>query len=156
MPLPNLVPRVIRGTVAFNACPRALYKPITEVMLSNAVNGGSFDVALGFLPPGAVLASTGPLVKLNAQFTGGGATAVGMTIGTAAAPTLLMTSFDVFGATASGSYVNGSPGAQRVVPAGGQAIVARFTPDGSHNLTALTAGSVEVMVPFSVPDPKWA
>lgn len=145
----------LREGVSYDARHRVLYKLITEGDLVNAVNGASVDIALGSLPAGAVLSSFGALVKLNAQFTGGGATSVGMTIGTAAGPTLVATSFDVRGATASGLYVAMTAGAQKVVSAGGQSIIARFTPDGAHNLTALTAGSVEVQIPFHTPDTRW-
>jgi hypothetical protein len=155
MPLPQ-VPRVIRENVSFDARYQKRVKAITEAMLANAANGGVFDVPLFFLPPGAVLLKA-PAVRLITQFTGGGATAVGVTIGTAAAPTLVMANFDAFGAAASGLYVNGTPGAQVEAPAGGQNLIARFTPDAGHNLTALTAGSLELAVFFSaVPDAKWA
>lgn len=152
-------PAVIRNQLNYATRHRALYKLITELMLVNAVNGGPADAPLGFLPPGAVLSSFGALIKLNAQFTGGGATSVGMTIGTAAAASLVATNFDVFGATASGLYVAATPGAERVSPGthpnGGQQLVARFTPDAGHNLTALTAGSVEIMIPFHTPDTRY-
>jgi hypothetical protein len=151
-------PQCIREEATFNARHRARYKLITELDLANAVNGGTFDVALGFLPPGAVLAS-GALVKLNAQFTGGGATSVGMTIGTSSSPAIIMATFDVFGGAASGLYVRGTAGPQVVSPgvhpSGGQNLIARFTPDAGHNLTALTAGSVEIMVPFHTPDTRY-
>lgn len=140
-----------RELASYNARARALYKLILETDLVNAVNGGTFDVALGFLPPGTILNASGAMFKLNTQFTGGAASAVGVTVGTAAGPTLVATSFDAFGATASGLYVRGTGGAEVVVPAGGQQIIARFTPDGAHNLTALTAGSLEILVPFHLP-----
>lgn len=130
---------------------RKLSKTITEADLVNASNGGAFDVPLGFLPPDAVLVAGPPKIKLTTQFTGGGATSVGVTVGTAAAATLVATNFDVFGGTASGLFVDMTAGAQRVAPAGGQQLVARFTPDGAHNLTALTAGACTIEVYFSVP-----
>lgn len=155
MPLPQ-VPRVIRENVSFDARYQKRVFTISESQLVNVANGGSFDVPLFFMAPGAVLLKP-PAVRLITQFTGGGATSVGMSIGTVAAPTLVMTSFNVFGSTASGLYVNGTPGVQVEAPASGQNLIARFTPDAGHNLTALTAGSLELSVFFSaVPDAKWA
>jgi hypothetical protein len=140
-----------RELPAYAARVRKLYKLIVEGDLTAAVNGTAQDIALGTLPLGAILVRA-PAVKLNTQFTGGAASAVGLTIGTAAAPTLIMTSFDIFGATASGLYVAGTAGAQVEAPtAAGQAIIARITPDGAHTLLALTAGSVEVAVYYCVP-----
>lgn len=130
---------------------RKLSKSIVEADLVNAVNGGVFDVALGFLPPGAVLVDAVPKIKLDTQFTGGGATSVGVTVGTAGAPTLIATNFDVLGGAASGLFVDMTRGAQRVVPAGGQQVVARFTPDAGHNLSALTAGACTIELYYSIP-----
>src|SRR6187397_1242929 len=91
---------------------RKFSKTIVEADLVNAVNGSAVDIAIGFLPPGAIVIGTAPKMKLDTQFTGGGATAVGVTVGTAAAPTLLATNFDAFGATASGLFVDMTAGAQ--------------------------------------------
>ena len=140
-----------RELPAFAARVRKLTKLIVEGDLTANVNGTAQDIALGTLPAGAVLMRTAPAVKLNTQFTGGGATSVGMTIGTAAAATLLATNFDLFGGAASGLYVLATAGAQIEVPAGGQSIIARITPDAGHTLLALTAGSVEVSIYFCVP-----
>lgn len=143
---------LVRETVAYNARLRKLVKTILETDLTNAVNGSPQDISLGFLPPGALHAAVAaPNISLVAQFTGGGASSVGLTIGTAAAPTLIATSFDIFGATASGLFVSMTAGAQRVVPAGGQNIIARITPDGAHNLAALTAGSLQLEVYYALP-----
>ena len=128
-----------------------LRKRIVEADLVNGVNGGTFDVSLGYIPADAVLVAGPPKIKLTTQFTGGAAASVGVTVGTAAAPTLLATSFDVFGGTANNLYVDMTAGAQRVVPAGGQQVIARFTPDGAHNLTALTAGECTIDIYYAVP-----
>jgi hypothetical protein len=145
----------IRELSSYAARIRKLSKQITHADLTEAVAGTAQDIALGSLPAGAVLVSE-PAVKLTTQFTGGSASAVGMTVGTAAAPTLVMTSFDAFGATASGLFVRGTRGAQQQVPSGGQAIVARFTPDGAHTLLALTAGDLVVEVYYALPDASTA
>jgi hypothetical protein len=140
------------GDKLWRARIRKLYKLIVEGDLTAAVNGTAQDIALGTLPLGAILLKP-PSLKLNTQFTGGGATSVGVTIGTAAAATLLATNSDIFGGAASGLYVSMTPGAQIEAPtAAGQAIIARITPDAGHTLLALTAGSVELAIYYCVPD----
>ena len=158
MPAPFPCPSVDRQAVTYDARLRKLVKTIVEADLTQAGNGVFQDVPLGFLPPGAVL-HPGPNLALAAQFTGGGATSVGLTVGTAAAPTLIATSFDVFGSAATGVFVAMTRGAQRVVPgvhpSGGQQLVARITPDGAHNLAALTAGSLVLEVYFVNPESRY-
>jgi hypothetical protein len=140
-----------RELPAYAARVRKLYKLIVEGDLTANVNGTAQDIALGTLPLGAVLLRA-PAIKLNTQFTGGGATTCTLSLGTAAGPTLLATAFDIFGAAASGLYVPMTAGAQVEAPtAAGQAIIARITPDAGHTLLALTAGSVEVAVYYCVP-----
>lgn len=157
MPAPPqcAVARTNRVNVNYATMVRKFAKTILESDLTNAVNGGFQDVPLGFLPPGSVLIAP-PNIALAAQFTGGGATSVGLTIGTAAAPTLVATNFNIFGAAASGLFVAMTLGAQRVTPgvhpSGGQNLIARITPDASHNLAALTAGSLSLEVYFCSPD----
>lgn len=132
---------------------RKLVKTIVEADLTAAVNGTAQNIALGTLPEGAILNPV-PNIKLTTQFTGGSASAVGLTIGTAAGPTLIATSFDIFGATASGLFVPMTAGAQRVVPSGGQTIVAAITPDAGHTLLALTAGSCSIELYYCIPDAR--
>lgn len=139
-----------RELAGYNGRVRKFYLRVAEVDLTNAVNGGTQDFILGKLPAGAVLLRA-PTVKLTTQFTGGGASAVGVTVGTSGAPTLVMTNFDVFGSAASGLAVDGTLGAQRVTPAGGQDIIARFTPNGGASLLNLTAGVVELEVYYALP-----
>ncbi len=142
-----------RGLSSYAARVRKLSKTITHADLTNAVNGTAQDIALGNLPAGSVL--VGPAaIKLTTQFTGGAASAVGVTLGTAAAPTLIATNFDAFGATASGLFVRTTQGAQQQAPAGGQDIVARFTPDGAHTLLGLTAGELTVEIYYLSPDAR--
>jgi hypothetical protein len=158
MPAPYPCPSVDRQAVTFDARLRKLVKTIVDADLTQAGNGAFQDLPLGFLPPGAVL-FTAPSIALNAQFTGGGATSVGLSVGTAAAPTLVATSFDIFGSAATGLFVAMTRGAQRVVPgvhpSGGQQLVARITPDAGHNLTALTTGSLVLEVYFSNPESRY-
>jgi hypothetical protein len=154
MPLPQ-VPGTAREALAYGARARKFSRQILEVELTNAVNGGAQDIVLGNLPEGAVLSPARNL-KLNAQFTGGGATSVGLTIGTAAAPALVAASFNIFGGAASGLFVAMAQGAQRVVPVGGQTLIARITPDGAHNLAGLTAGSLVLEVYFALPESRFA
>lgn len=124
--------------------------------------GASVDVPLGAvlaglagqqqpthrLPAGALLVNA-PVLKLDTQFTGGGVTSCGVTIGTAGSPTVLATNFDVRGSSASGVFVDMTRGVWRVVPAGADPlIVCRFTPDGGHSLSQLTAGSCTIEFVF--------
>jgi len=147
MPAARPIPRVIRESFTYGLRFQKRAKLITEADLVNAVNGGVADVPFAFLPPNALMCRTA--VKLNAQFTGGGASAVGVTIGTSASPALIMASFNVFGSAASGLFVAGAAGPQVESPsANGQSLIARFTPDAGHNLSALTAGSVELAIYF--------
>jgi len=133
MPAPFTCPRNTeeRQVITYNARFRKLVKAIGETDLTNAVNGSPQDIPIGFLPPGVVM-TTPPNLQLLAQFTGGGATSVGLTIGTAAAPTLVATNFNIFGAAASGLFVPMTQGAQVVSPGthptGGQNLIARITP----------------------------
>lgn len=139
-----------RELISFNARVRKFVKAIGEADLTAAVNGTAQDIALGFLPPGAIVPFA-PNINLATQFTGGGATSVGLTIGTAAAPTLVATNFDIFGGSASGLFVAMTAGAQKVVPAGGQSLIARITPDGTHQLVNLTAGALTLEVYYVLP-----
>lgn len=149
MPPAYPAPSVIREQVTFGVRVRKLYKLITEADLTVAANGTAQDIVLGVLPPGAVL-TRAPGIKLNTQFTGGGASSVTLSIGTAAAPALIAAAFNIFGSTASGLYVAMTPGVQVEAPPGNvQQVIARITPDGAHTLLALTAGSVEVAVYFA-------
>lgn len=141
----------VRQLKAFNARLRKFTKTILEADLTAAVNGTAQDIAIGTLPEGAIMPIP-PSLKLTTQFTGGSASAVGLTLGTAAAPTLLATSFDIFGGTASGLFVAMTQGAQVVAPSGGQSIIARITPDAGHTLLALTAGSLALELYFQLPD----
>ena len=158
MPAQYSCPRVDREVVTYDARLRKLVKAIVEADLTQAVNGTAQDIPLGFLPPGAVLFAA-PNLQLIAQFTGGGASSVGLTIGTAAAPTLVATSFNIFGAAATGLFVAMTRGAQIVSPgthpSGGQQLVARITPDGAHNLAALTAGSLVLEIYFCAPESRY-
>jgi hypothetical protein len=142
----------VRELRSFGARLRKFVKVIGEADLTAAVNGTAQDIALGFLPEGAIMPIP-PSLKLTTQFTGGAASAVGLTIGTAAAPTLLATNFDIFGGTASGLFVAMTQGAQVAAPASGQSIIARITPDGAHQLVNLTAGALTLEVYYQVPDP---
>lgn len=141
----------VRDLRSYGSRLRKFVKTIGEADLTAAVNGTAQDIALGTLPEGAIMPIP-PSLKLSTQFTGGGATSVGLTIGTAAAPTLLATNFDILGGTASGLFVAMTQGAQVVAPSGGQSIIARITPDGSHQLVNLTAGALTLEVYYQVPD----
>jgi hypothetical protein len=149
MPPAYPCPAVDRERLTYGVRARKLYKLIVEGDLTANANGASQDIVLGTLPPGAILMRVPAAVKLNAQFVGGGATSVTLSIGTSASPTLVATAFNIFGSTASGLYAAMTAGAQVEAPAGNvQQVIARITPDAGHTLLALTAGACEVAVYF--------
>ncbi|MFZ5896822.1 MAG: hypothetical protein ACOY0T_37545 [Myxococcota bacterium] len=134
---------------AFNARTRKLSRTITHADLTEAVNGQAQAIALGTLPPGAIV--LGRASVLSEYFTGGGATAVTMQFGTAADPDAVMSATNVFDTTAQNVPLQGVAGVGPLGPYSGE-LQATFTPDGGHNLNALNAGSVLVEIYFTVPD----
>lgn len=119
---------------------------ITDATLVNAVNGSASSVNIGSaLPAGAIVVAI--VATLTTQFTGGGASAVAADVGWSGATEALIKDLDVFGGTAGGAIYDGNDGgtaATRTLPsvAPSKQLIATFTPDGGHNLTGLTAGSV--------------
>lgn len=141
-----------RSLAAYGARVRRFRKTIAEGDLVNAVNGSAFDVVLGALPSNAYVVSHS--IKLTAYFTGGGATTMTCSIGTAAAPTDIMTALDVFSTTALNKPLQGTLGAAPRGEMGATNLVARFTPNAGANLSALTAGSCVIDVLYLVPDDR--
>jgi hypothetical protein len=136
---------------AYLARVRKLNRTILETDLTNAANGGAQTVPVGVLPAGAEILTVA--FKLNTQFTGGGASAVTVTIGDAISATRIGSAIDAFGGTAGGAYIKPTTVGPGVGPyPNGDTINAIFTPDGAHNLAALTAGSIEIDITFAVPD----
>lgn len=123
---------------------------ITHTDLTEATANTAQAVNVGAaLPAGAnVLYAQ---AYLTTQFTGGSVSTCTMSLGITGATTALMNALNVLGGTASAWYSVGGGTATR--PYGnydGKQIIATFTPDSSHALDALTAGSVTVEVLFAV------
>lgn len=136
---------------AFNARIRKFSKKVTHADLIDPDNGDHQDIALGTLPAGAVV--LGRSVKINTYFTGGGATAVNVTIGTTGTPNAIMAGpLNIFDTTATGVPVQGTDGIGAQGAYGNVALVARVDLDASHNLLALTAGDMDIEVYYNVPD----
>lgn len=129
---------------------------IQEADLTDAVAGEAQVVNIGAaLPTGAVV--IGHEVKLDTQFTGGGATSCKLDLGASGDVQSMVNQFDVFGATAGGKKY--SPGFAHLTAHGthltgdysAAQLVATFTPDGSHTLAGLTAGDLTIKVFYFVP-----
>lgn len=142
--------RLIR---AYQGRVRKFSVTITEPMLTNAVNGSPQSIKIGDVPAGATVLAVS--FRLTAQFTGGGASAVGMTIGdTQGGVSRLGAGINVFGGTVT-PVLYGPPTTPGVLAgpyAASDTINAIFTPDGAHNLAALTTGSVDVEVVYTLGD----
>jgi len=124
---------------------------ILETALTDAVNGEAETENVGSaLPTNAVVLAAE--IYLTTQFTGGSVSAVTVDVGIAGETEALVKDFDALGSTAAAFYASGASAATR--PRGnfsaGQ-IIATFTPDGSHALASLTAGSLTVNVYYVVP-----
>lgn len=121
-----------------------IFKTILEGDLVNAVNGSPATITLGQLPNlGLVLASS---VRINTYFTGGGATTMTLQIGVAGTIAKMMTALDIFSTTTQAIWLPGTAGVQPRGRYGGVDLIATLTPDAGHNLTALTAGSLDIEI----------
>ncbi len=137
---------------AYNGRVRKLVKTVVEADLTAAVNGTAQTVTIGGLPAGATVFAVA--MKLRTQFTGGGATAVGVTIGdTTGGVGRYGTAIDAFGGTAGTNFIKPTTAG---LFAGSYAvddtITAIFTPDASHTLLALTAGAIDFEILFALAD----
>jgi hypothetical protein len=124
---------------------------VTEAALVNAVNGSPVVVNIGAtLPANARIVST-EMSGLT-PFTGGAATSVTVKVGTAADDDALIAAADVLAAAVDGGPATITRGVRpnKFFAGAGAQLIATFTPDGAHNLTALTAGSVVIDVWFFV------
>lgn len=135
---------------AFNSRNRVLRRRILEGDLTSAVNNTPQSLVLGTLPPGAIV--TGRSTKIATYFTGGGATAVGLTLGIVGVLNSIMATLNVFDTTVLVVPQQGTAGASPIGLYDGSQILATFSPDATHNLLALTAGDVTVDVYYMVPD----
>ncbi len=124
---------------------------ITHADLTEDTNNTAQAINVGAaLPAGAnVLFAQ---AYLTTQFTGGSVSTCTMSLGISGATTALMNALNVLGGTAAAWYSVGGGTATRPYGNFSEAqVLATFTPDASHNLAALTAGSVTVEVLYAVP-----
>lgn len=114
-------------------------------------NGASVSINIGaVLPANARILSYN--VELTTPFTGGSASAVTIDIGTSGDADAIADGVDVFAAAVDG---NASSAPAGIAPfkhftAGGAQLLAKFTPDGGHKLSELTAGACKVTVLYTV------
>jgi hypothetical protein len=141
--------RELRG---YNSRVRKLTKTVTEADLTSAVNGTAQAITIGALPTGSTVLQVA--FKLRTQFTGGGATSVGVTIGdTTGGVGRYGTGINAFGGTVGTVFINPTtPGLFAGSYAVDDTITAIFTPDGSHTLLALTAGAIDFEIVVALAD----
>jgi hypothetical protein len=113
-------------------------------------NGLAVSANLGAaLPANARI--LGAALRLTTPFTGGGATAVTVDIGTAGDPIAIVAAADALHAAVDGmAFTQPAGKAPNKFFATSAQLLARFTPDGSHTLLGLTAGSITIDVLYSV------
>jgi hypothetical protein len=120
-------------------------------LAAGTTNGGAVSVNIGsLLPANARILSVA--LRLATPFTGGGATAVSLTVGSSGDLAAIVSAANVLAAAVNGqasTMALGKAPFMDFVTAGAQ-LLATFTPDGSHTLLALTAGSITVDVLYSV------
>ena len=114
--------------------------------LTEASNGvaQSINIGSGVLPTNAYI--VGRTLRSPTQFTGGGATAVALDIG-GTDTDCIVDGEDVLGG-GTGARA-GTSGVDPNGALGGQQLKATFTPDGSHNLADLTAGSITIDILYA-------
>lgn len=123
---------------------------IGEAALTDAVAGEAQAINIGTALPANALVM-GVRATLTTQFTGGAVSAVVLDVGYAGSTESVMKDLDVFGSVAAGAqYTDGSTAKPKPVAASAKQLIATFTPDGGHALSALTAGSVKVDVFYVV------
>jgi len=114
------------------------------------VNGASAVVNIGAALP-ANSRIVGADFRALTPFTGGGATSVGIAVGTSGDPEAIVAEADVLTAAVDGGPSAITPGVRpwKTFASGGQ-LIATFTPDAGHKLSELTAGSVVIDVLYTV------
>ena len=142
-----------RLTGAYNSRVRKLAKTVLRSQLTNAVNASPQSIPIGGLPPNATVLQVA--FKLNAQFTGGGATTVTATIGdTAGGVSRYGSGINLLGGTVGTVFIPPTtPGNFAGANPAADTVNLTVTPDAGHNLAALTTGSVDVEILYTVGDP---
>ncbi len=141
--------REIKG---FQSRVRKLTKTVVEADLTAATNALAQTVTIGLLPAGSTVLAVA--FKLRTQFTGGSASAVGVTIGdTTGGVGRYGTAIDAFGGTAGTNFIKPTtPGLFAGSYAVDDTITAIFTPDAGHTLLALTAGAIDFEIVYAQAD----
>ncbi len=145
----------VREKKSFAARNKSIEVDFTFADFANvaATNGLAATINLGgVLPPNAVL--DGHAIFVGAYFTGNGATAVTLQVGTATVPGDIGSGHNLFSTTTLSKWLQlATPGVQATGPAfGGQQLIATITPDAGHQLKQLTAGSAKIRIYYFVPD----
>lgn len=115
--------------------------------LTNAVNGSAETELIGAVLP-ANSRILGVDLRAYTPFTGGGATAVTVDIGTSGDIDAIVDGADVFAAAVDGGPATIPPGIRpnKMFATAGAQLIATFVPDGAHALLGLTAGSITIDV----------
>lgn len=132
-------PQKATATIAFGA------------LAAGTVNGAAVSVNVGAaLPANARILSVA--LRLATPFTGGGATSVALALGTTNDLAAIVSAANVLAAAVDGQASTLTPGKApgKLFATAGAQLLATFTPDGSHALSGLTAGSITVDVLYSV------
>ena len=131
-------PQKATATIAFGA------------LAAGNSNGAAVSVNIGAaLPANARI--LGVALRLATPFTGGSAVSVSCDIGTAGDPIAIVSGANVLAAAVDGMASTMPAGkAPNKFFATAAQLLARFTPDGAHQLANLTAGSITVDVIYSV------
>ncbi len=142
----------LREEKGYRSRVRKLTKTVVEADLTAAVAGTAQTVTIGSLPAGATVMAVA--FKLRTQFTGGAASAVGVTIGdTTGGVGRYGTGIDAFGGTIGTNFIKPTtPGLFAGSYAVDDTITAIFTPDGAHTLLALTAGAIDFEILYALAD----
>ena len=141
----------IAGATALAAIPTKRTVTVGHADLTAASNGLAQAINIG-----ATLPANARIISVDASaltpFSGGSASAVGMTIGTSGDVDALISVCDVFAAAVDGGPSSFTAGIRpnKLFATVGAQLIATFTPDGSHTLLGLTAGSITIDVFYTV------
>lgn len=117
----------------------------THADLSAATNGAHQNLPLLTVPAGCMVERV--RAKHTVAFAGGGATSVTLQIGDGSTADRYASALSISQTVAAGAMVVADP--LEMPLAAATALFARVTPDAGHNLQALTAGSVTVVITLS-------
>lgn len=119
---------------------------VGHAQLTDADNGDAQQITLGTLPANAVVLYR--RIKTSTAFSGGSIATLGIETGIATNADQFLTSFDGLAAVSATNLAESATPASPTTAS--VAMVATFTPDAGHNLAALDAGSVDILVEIMV------